>query len=113
MKAILVIDMPKNCKECQLLYEKDACYGKNTKDSMFLPLVCNGSSGEYRVNQFPYDKKRVDWCPLRPIPNRNPISKEEIANEDDYEARKFAGAFNRGWNNCLDEIGGKREKNER
>lgn len=58
------IDMPKNCAECPFLYGDDACYAMNRPDAWFLPLVCNGSGGEYKINEFPYKEKRVDWCPL-------------------------------------------------
>lgn len=61
------IDMPKNCAECPFLYDWDACYAMNRPDSSFLPLVINGSTNEYRINEFPYKEKRVDWCPLREV----------------------------------------------
>ena len=58
------MEMPRNCAECPFLYDGNACYAVNEPDSLFLPLVCNGRTGEYRVNEFPFHEKRVDWCPL-------------------------------------------------
>lgn len=52
MKAILVIDMPKNCDECRLHLES--------------------SGGQYRrfcvaKNEISVGKKKPKWCPLKPI----------------------------------------------
>jgi hypothetical protein len=58
------MDMPRNCAECPFLYDGNACYAVNEPDAMFLPLVCNGHTGEYLVGEFPFHEKRVDWCPL-------------------------------------------------
>lgn len=62
------MQMPKNCKECPFLYDGNACYAMNLPISQFLPLVCNGSTDEYPLNEFPYCEKRVDWCPLVEVP---------------------------------------------
>ena len=63
------VQMPKNCKECPFLLDNDACYAMNKPNAMFLPLVCNGSTDEYPLNEFPYWEKRVDWCPLVEVPS--------------------------------------------
>lgn len=60
--------MPKTCAECPFLYDGDACYAMNKRDSIWLPLVINSASTEYKINQFPYKEKRVDWCPLVEVP---------------------------------------------
>ena len=62
------MQMPKNCKECPFLYDGNACYAMNLPISPFLPLVCNGSTDEYKLNEFPFEEKRVDWCPLVEVP---------------------------------------------
>lgn len=64
--SVLIKDMqmPKNCRECPFLYDGDACYAANKPNAMFLPLVCNGRTDEYPINEFPFHEKRVDWCPL-------------------------------------------------
>lgn len=50
MKAILVVDMPKNCLECSLLkYDRE------------IGVVCRHTwTGDYRPS----------WCPLKPMPER-------------------------------------------
>lgn len=62
------MQMPKNCKECPFLYDGNACYAMNLPIRPFLPLVCNGSTDEYKLNEFPFEEKRVDWCPLVEVP---------------------------------------------
>ncbi|MBR2556283.1 MAG: hypothetical protein IKE94_15660 [Aeriscardovia sp.] len=59
--------MPQNCAECPFLYDSDACYAVNKRNGRWLPLVINSASTEYKINQFPYKEKRVDWCPLMEV----------------------------------------------
>lgn len=49
MKAILVIDMPKNCAKCKLMYLQGI--GES---------ICNAVDWE----------ERPSWCPLRPLPHK-------------------------------------------
>ena len=69
-KAILVMDMPKNCLNCKMA---DWANCRITK-------ICH--TGCYRP----------DWCPLSPMP-------EKKAERNAYT----------GYNQCIDEIGGKNE----
>ena len=65
--SILIKDMkmPKNCWECPMLYDGDACYLSGMWSDMRFMLLCsNCKTDEYRLGQFPYKEKRVDWCPL-------------------------------------------------
>lgn len=63
MKAILVIDNPKNCEECPLSLEIEGQYNTN---------ICRGCGG-YRANLD--SKKKPEWCPL----------KETISEEHNYD----------------------------
>ena len=84
-KAILVIDMPKNCDECPC---EDRDY----------PVCCvlNKERKCYA--------KRPNWCPLKPIPKRNKYDVEKYAIVD-YENDITLGHYlNKGWNDCIDEI---------
>ena len=76
-KAILIMDMPKNCDECILYYERDYCD------------YC-GIRNEYiDINVL---QSKPEWCPLKEVlqkPDYPPI------NESSYVA---------GWNACIDEI---------
>ena len=82
-KAILVIDMPKICKECPICtsyeivssVEEHWCMIKNT-------------------NVDPYNKP--NWCPLKPAPEEQDIWYDD--EKSDWE---------RGYNNCVREIMGK------
>lgn len=119
MKAILVIDMPQNCAQCPFIYDKDACYAMNKPTGLWLPLVCNGSTGEYGINKFPYEEKRVDWCPLRPMPQKKEVEVNGIEDimHTEYSIEDITNKYianiqlatdkliSLGWNACLDEIG--------
>lgn len=80
-KAVLVMDMPESCCECNLNY--------------MIPL-----GSRLRCHAFALGKaidsntrEKPDWCPLRELP--------EKANHPDYCDN---GRFDKGWNACLDEI---------
>lgn len=85
MKAVLVVDMPKNCEECKLTYV-------NTRKDTFCCCLTDEEI-EYRN-----DKENRDVsCPLRPLPSKLvPFGFLDVGNED--------GLYEKGWNNCLDEI---------
>lgn len=77
MKAILMIDMPKNCDECQFCGRG----GRNLER-----YVCS-LTGEHS------EDIHLVGCPLKPLPARPdviPIKEEE--------------AYVFGWNDCLKEI---------
>lgn len=78
-KAILVMDMPECCADCYCGYFE--------RDIKELNLVC-GATGEDANNV-----GKPDWCPLRELP--------EKANHPNYCDN---GRFDKGWNDCLDEI---------
>ena len=50
-KAVLVIDMPKDCRRCQLMVDR-FCYG--------IPM--DEVHDNININE------RPSWCPLRPLP---------------------------------------------
>ena len=67
MKAILVIDMPKNCAKCKLMYLQGI--GES---------ICNAVDWE----------ERPSWCPLKPMPEKMD------EDEDVYNIRWFKYGFN-------------------
>lgn len=75
MKAILVIDMPKNCAECKL---------------MFLQGI-----GESICNVVDWEE-RPKWCPLRPLPKKE--------RELGYGRYTNYYLYRCGWNDCIDAI---------
>lgn len=84
MKAILVIDMPKSCKDCKLTYldtGDDAYYGSPIQRCIF-------DGAEVDADERYYD------CPLKPMPE-----KKQHGEEIDYEYICIDG-----WNACLEEL---------
>lgn len=74
MKAVLVIDMPKYCFECQLAVD-GWCYG--TIDSGIRP----------------------SWCPLKEMPQKKDVYHLRRNVLSDYEV-----GYGEGWNACIEEI---------
>lgn len=71
MADILIkgMEMPKSCGDCPFLYDHDACYVSGMWNDMRFMLLCfNGHTDEYRLGEFPFKEKRVDWCPLVEVP---------------------------------------------
>lgn len=82
MKAILMIDLPKDCWDCHLVDEWENCNAIKV------------TSNKYGMSIKQYGKERPSWCPLRPLPQRY----------DEGAMRE-----QKGWNRCLDEILGETE----
>ena len=80
-KAILVIDMPENCKNCM-------CYVLGAKNNF-----CE-------VTRFAIFDNAIkpSWCPLKPVPDKQ------------YEGGTWTvdgyieDGFSSGWNACIEEI---------
>lgn len=82
MKAILVIDMPKTCEDCPCNQIEES-YGSINRTFCGITDNTTSLSG------------KLENCPLKPLPE---YQEEKIANYvDNYD-------YERGWNNCLDEI---------
>lgn len=89
-KAILVIDMPKNCLHCKL------------QDWANCRIVKGCHTGD----------TRPDWCPLRPMPERKEeLNLNSILVEANSKAEVTDGILMSfmidGYNACVDELGGK------
>lgn len=83
-KAVLVMDMPGRCADCQLRCSIEVnepfCYGTMKN-----------------VTEDEYYKEKPQWCPLKPMPKK----KENIVCTIHF------GAYVNGWNACIDAICGK------
>lgn len=76
-KAILVMDMPKDCFACDL-----ESYGE-----------CKAMFGKVI-----HDRTEIaEWCPLKPIPEKRDMRFLDDASE----------YYRQGWNACIDAICGK------
>ena len=78
-KAVLVMDMPECCADCQLADDDPS------------GLYCVFSDDYYDGSDSSED--RASFCPLRELP--------EKVNHPDYCDN---GRFDKGWNACLDKI---------
>ena len=68
-KAILVIDMPESCAECDIMFEDEYSY--------WCPWKSAPKTG---VDDSVYDyfksKTKPDWCPLRPADEIDKLHKQ-------------------------------------
>ena len=89
MKAVLVIDMPRNCWGCPC----------NEVDSDGMSW-CNALA----KNTIHSNVERQPWCPLRPLPQKMTMEKalkmERVGSIKDIYTT---------WNACIDEIMGETE----
>lgn len=89
-KGFLVLDVPDSCRECKLFVQGPIYY-------------CSGvefTSPEEHIKQAGwlgdhYAGSRPDWCPLRPLPQKD---------NDDYYPDEFQDGIKTGWNVCIDAI---------
>lgn len=90
-KAILVMDMPKNCIECPI--------GKNMSISIETCIQC--PFGKCAIDE---EAETIpDWCPLRPMPE-----KKEVCGKYP-QPDGITPSYKIGYNACIDEIGGSNE----
>lgn len=81
MKAILVIDMPKNCNDCALNYDNQNCLGIEVFTKVSI------------------EDDRPSWCPLKPMPERKEV------HYTDPLFGEVENLTNIGYNKCLDDLG--------
>ena len=79
MKAILILEMPKYCEDCPCSFYD--------RWDLNLNLICSPTKEDVNSGGKP------DWCPLKPMPQR--------ANNPDL---CDAGRYDKGYNDCIDEI---------
>lgn len=94
MKAILVIDMPKDCGDCKLI---DCVNYDNTRARCKAMVYAKNEYSKFiGINDKP------DWCPLKPMPTMNKLEEVNYLPVDwNY--------FNLGWNSCIKTILGEEE----
>lgn len=84
-KAVLIIDMPECCADCQLADDDPS------------GLYCVPADEYYDGKESTED--RASFCPLRELPERE----TEMTDADDLGNDYVRGTMD-GWNNCLDTI---------
>ena len=81
-KGIIVVDMPQNCRDCNLRTANGYCMPGHKDIFLF------GVKGE-----------KPDWCPIKEIPTKLEELKQPHS-IGDYQRK----GFQRGWNACIDKI---------
>ena len=87
-KAILVIDMPKNCNECKIRFDDEYsnwCPYDNPEPNGVWKYVEKGT--------------KPDWCPLKPLPE-----KEVNFGSPYFLYDEYGDGYTDGWNGCLNVI---------
>lgn len=99
MKAILVLEMPKNCLECPC-----SDIGKDCFSNDYCELIAN------KEIESPYEKP--DWCPLKPVPSKKKerygINRQTSTGHWETYGEKTDSVAT-GYNACIDEILGDKE----
>ena len=85
-KAVLVMDMPEDCKQCVFCRGLNAC---KLKKYLVRDKICT----VYTVDKQIMEGGKPDWC--RELPERS-----------DHPDHCDNGRFDAGWNGCLDAIEG-------
>lgn len=85
-KAVLVIDMPKRCIDCEIGQN----YSIIIETCVSCPIAGKSALDE-EAETIP------DWCPLMDLPEKD---------NGDYPANTFDAGFVEGRNQCIDEITG-------
>lgn len=79
-KAVLVIDMPKNCADCPMNFDDEPVYWCCVRNKVIPP-----------------DLFKPDWCPLKEMP--------EILVHEPGES-VCVSRYKIGWNRCINTISG-------
>ena len=102
-KAILVMDMPKNCIECPFRYKsEEMALGNFTYQSLFRckfePEDLDEDEGDTVYLNDIMMQDKPEWCPLRELPQ-----KKEVCGAYPYNDAHTA-SYNIGYNAYIDEI---------
>ena len=88
MKAILVIDMPTDCEDCQFGYDYRC----------FITWKRFEEKEENYIITYPIPT----WCPLKPLPQKKKLA-DYLPYENYSQQTRFMDFIN-GWNACIREI---------
>ena len=93
MKAVLIIDMPECCVNCDFCVHEEHNYDEEYWDDYYRCIIANKECGEY------YDDllQRQEWCSLRPLPEKK---YENFC----VELHGVEHGYEGGLNDCIDEI---------
>lgn len=98
-RSALVLCTPKNCYWCPF-----SCADGNDTDCGYCELNGCLTDAEVLIEEEYFDlesETKPDWCPLKPLPEKNKAPKVADGYELGYED---------GWNKCLEKIAGENEQ---
>ena len=93
-KAILIVDMPRVCSECDLF--------KNYYDDEHEEWYYACALLETIVDSDVAEEKKCDNCPLKELPEKKPLF--ETVPSVTYVGGKPVDSYVLGWNNCINKI---------
>ena len=88
-KALLVMDMPENCVDCNFCFEID----EGTEACCTIVREPDNDDS-YREIKEDYCQCKPDWCPLKPVPEKKLVVLDSL------------DCYGNGWNACIDAITG-------
>ena len=91
-KSILVIDTPRSCRECGIMFHDEYC------DWCPRVLSING------VYDYVANNTKPEWCPLLPLPEKKDISHYIQRGDAKSNIHLMQYMHDQGWNDCLEEI---------
>lgn len=83
-KAVLVIDMPEICNDCDFCYYSDGRF----------------PSCQLRLRAVDSYIEKPDWCPLKQMPKE----------DKEYHIHEFNAGYKKGWNDCIATILGDKQE---
>lgn len=94
MKGIIVIDNPKACIECPMFYHsEDMSIGGMKFEKLYrCKIEPEGIEDPYLSDIL---KKKPDWCPIKPFPEKKEVPDHILEGNGEYE---------KGWNDCIHEL---------
>ena len=98
MKAILVLEMPSSCRECNMsVLGREKHTGQMCFECVHHPTIMVSTK----------ETKRPDWCPLKSSPQKQDICGKY--NGEYYSQGGKPASYKIGYNACIDEILGDKE----
>ena len=95
MKAILLIDMPKDCMYCPVAHY-------NKLDEFTGCDIVSGKKYAMATDEDYKESIRASWCPLKPIPQKKDI--HETIPASIFINGEQVDAYSIGWNDCIDKL---------
>ena len=93
-KSVLLIDTPKCCSECDIMFTDEYsnwCPYKSAKTDVYDYIHIHKNT-------------KPDWCPLSPVPSYKDVTQYIQRGDGKSMIHMVMSAHDQGFNDCLDEI---------